>query len=89
VVLAVRVHPGASRERVAWDGRTLDVWVTARAVEGAANRAVVTVLATALGVRRSAVRLVAGERSRDKLAEVDGVTGDALDRLPGPRHPPS
>lgn len=88
-MLAVRVHPGASRERVAWDGRTLEVWVTARAVEGAANRAVETALATALGVRRSAVRLVAGERARDKLVEVEGVTGDALNRLSGSRPPPS
>lgn len=87
-MLAVRVHPGASRERLAWDGRTLDVWVTARAVEGAANRAVESALATALGVRRSAVRLVAGRRGRDKLVEVHGVIGDALDRLAGSRPPP-
>ena len=70
--VTVRAHPGASRERVEWRGPTLHVWVTARAVEGAANRALVGVIARGLGVRVSAVALVAGTRGRDKVAEVDG-----------------
>lgn len=87
--IAIRAHPGASRERVGWDGRTLNVWVTARAVEGAANRAVEAAIARALGARKSAVTLVAGERSRDKVVEVDGVAAAALERLEGPaRRPP-
>jgi uncharacterized protein YggU (UPF0235/DUF167 family) len=73
--IAVRAHPSASRERVAWEGRTLHVWVTARAVEGAANRALVGAIARGLGVRASAVALVAGERARDKLFDVDGFDG--------------
>jgi len=68
--IAVRAHPGASHERVRWEGDVLHVWVTARAVEGAANRALLEALARALGVRRSAVTLVAGERGRDKVVEV-------------------
>ena len=68
--IAVRAHPGASNERVQWDGDVLHVWVTARAVEGAANRALVKAVARALGVRASAVTLVAGERARDKVLEV-------------------
>jgi uncharacterized protein YggU (UPF0235/DUF167 family) len=74
--IKVRAHPGASRERLAWDGETLHVWVTARAVEGAANRALAAAIARGLGVRPSAVTLLAGGRARDKLVEVDG-----LDRL--------
>ena len=70
--IAVRAHPGASRERVEWAGDTLHVWVTARAVDGAANRALVRAVARGLGVRPSAVTLVAGERARDKVFEVTG-----------------
>jgi uncharacterized protein len=69
----VRVHPRASRARLQWDGRRLELWVTAPAVEGAANRAVLDAVAAWAGVRPSAVRLLSGERGRSKLVEVDGV----------------
>ncbi len=68
--ISVRAHPGASRERVEWQGDVLHVWVTARAVEGQANRSLVRAIARELGVRASAVALVAGERARDKVVEV-------------------
>ena len=70
--IAVRAHPGASHERVQWEGEVLHVWVTARAVEGQANAALVRAVARALGVRASAVTLVSGERGRDKVLEVEG-----------------
>jgi uncharacterized protein YggU (UPF0235/DUF167 family) len=57
------------------------VRVTARAVEGAANRALIQAVADVLGVRRSAVSLVAGERSREKLVEVIGLDPTSLERL--------
>jgi uncharacterized protein (TIGR00251 family) len=79
--IRVRAHPGASRERVSWDGGALHVWITARAIEGAANRALLAALARALGTRPSAVTLVAGERSRDKTVEVEDLLPSALDRL--------
>jgi uncharacterized protein len=70
--IAVRAHPGASRERAEWEGGVLHVWVTARAVEGAANRALAKAVAAALGVRASAVTLVSGDRGRDKVFAVAG-----------------
>jgi uncharacterized protein YggU (UPF0235/DUF167 family) len=71
--IQVRAHPGASRERAEWRAGTLHVWVTARAVEGQANRALVQAVARALDVRASAVTLVAGERGRDKVFEVENA----------------
>src|SRR6266850_1184763 len=47
-------------------------------LEGAANAAVVTLIARALGVRPSAVRVVRGERGRDKWLSVDGMTAAAI-----------
>ncbi len=61
-----------------WEGETLHVWVTARAVEGAANRALVRAVAGAFGVRASAVSLVTGERGRDKVFDV--TTSDSPGR---------
>jgi uncharacterized protein len=49
---------------------SLEAWVTSRAVEGAANRALETMLATRLGVPRSSIALVRGARSRYKLVEL-------------------
>ena len=75
--ILLRVKPGASRTAVGgrYDGAAgpaLVVAVTARAVEGQATKAVLEAVAAALGVRRSAVKLVRGETSRDKLVEVVG-----------------
>ena len=75
--ILVRVKPGASRTAVGgrYDGPAgvaLVVAVAARAVEGQATKAVLQAVAEALGVKRSAVTLVRGATSRDKLLEVAG-----------------
>jgi len=75
--ILVRVKPGASRTAVGGrydgpSGAALVVAVAARAVEGQATKAVLQAVAEALGVRRSAVTLVRGATSRDKLLEVAG-----------------
>jgi uncharacterized protein YggU (UPF0235/DUF167 family) len=51
----------------------LEAWVTTPPTEGAANLAVIGAIAEWLNVSRSAVRLVAGLRSRDKVVEVEGL----------------
>jgi uncharacterized protein YggU (UPF0235/DUF167 family) len=51
-------------------------------VDGAANAAVSALLAEALGVAPSRVHVVRGERGRDKLVRIDGLsTASALARL--------
>jgi uncharacterized protein (TIGR00251 family) len=52
----------------------LRVRVTAAPDKGKANARVVKVLAAALGVPASRLRIVSGEKSRDKVVEVDGLT---------------
>jgi uncharacterized protein len=76
VRFAVRVKPGAARTSVGgrWstlNGDALIVAVSARAIEGQANVAVRRALAEAFGVRARDVVIVSGERSRDKIVEVD------------------
>jgi uncharacterized protein len=77
--VALRVVPRAPRTELAGrHGRTLKLKVHAPPVEGAANDAVRRFLADRLGVRASEVELLQGERSRDKVVLVRGITGGAL-----------
>jgi uncharacterized protein len=63
---------------------TLKVRVSAPPVEGAANRALLRLLADELGVARSSVRLVAGAAGREKLVVIEGVGREMLlARWPG------
>jgi uncharacterized protein len=82
--LRVRVHPGARRERIGHrmaDG-TWRIEVHAAPEGGRANDAVVRLLAEVLGVSRGAVRVTAGQSSRSKSIEVDGLAAaDVAARL--------
>jgi uncharacterized protein (TIGR00251 family) len=84
----VRVYPGSRVTKVG--GRygegtppVLTVRVSAPAVDGRANRAVVEALAESLGVRPSAVTIVSGASARDKVIEIDDIDAGALHRLLG------
>ncbi len=81
IAVAVRVHPGPSRESVTLlvDG-SLDVRVRPRAVDGKANEGVVEVLAERLGLRKREVRIASGARSRRKVVELEILTHDELHR---------
>lgn len=72
--LKVRVIPRGSKEEViGWREDALAIKLTAPPVEGAANRACVDFLAKTLGVKRSQVSLISGEKSREKIFEVEGL----------------
>ena len=82
-VLRLWVRPGASRAGVSgFHGDALGVRVTAPPVGGAANREVLGVLASALGVRRGDVEVEAGGGARRKRVRVRGLSvEDARNRL--------
>lgn len=54
--------------------------VKAAPVDGAANAALIELLAQVLGVPRRAVRIVHGESSRNKVVEIAGVDAGAGER---------
>jgi uncharacterized protein len=84
VRFAVRVQPRASRSEIAGvHGDAMKIRLSAPPVDGAANDALVELVADALGVGRRAVRIVSGETSRSKVVEVEGVTAAAVLRLVG------
>lgn len=68
--LAVRVTPKAASDRIAVEDGKVRAWVTSPPDKGKANRAVIALVADALGVPKSAVALVRGEAAREKLLRV-------------------
>ena len=76
--LRVRVTARASRDELAGlrDG-VLHVRVSAPPVDGKANQAVCRLVAKAIGVAKTSVRVTKGERSRDKVVTIDGVEPEA------------
>ena len=77
--LRVRVQPRGARNRVVGvRADAVKVQVTAPPVEGAANLAVVELLAEWLNVPRRSVTIVAGHSARDKLVEIASQAGVEL-----------
>ncbi len=82
VRFSVRVQPRSSRNGVVGvHAGALKVGVHSPPVEGAANAALIEVLAAALGIPRRALRIVAGATARVKVVEADGVEAAAVRAL--------
>ena len=74
VLIAVKAVPGAKRNQVAGVlGERLKVSVSQPPEGGKANRAICALLAKELGVRPSAVSVVRGESSAEKVVRVEGI----------------
>jgi len=69
--LDLRVIPGARGNAIALGDGKLLVKVRARPHDGAANAAVLALVAAALGLAKSKVRLVRGATARDKRVQVE------------------
>jgi uncharacterized protein len=70
-MLRVRVTPRARTNALALDGSgVLRVRLMAPPVEGAANRALIEILADALGLKRGLFEVLQGGRGRDKVVAV-------------------
>lgn len=79
LMLAVHAQPGARRAAVVSEhGGRLKIALLAPPLEGRANAALVKFLAERLAVPRAAIRIEAGESSREKRLRVSGLTADQL-----------
>jgi uncharacterized protein YggU (UPF0235/DUF167 family) len=78
--LSLRVLPGGRRDAVV--GRYGDGWkvrVAAAPERGAANRALVRLLADALSLPERSVVVVSGHAARDKIVELRGIAPPETD----------
>jgi uncharacterized protein (TIGR00251 family) len=81
VTIDLHVQPRASKnEIVGVQGEELKVRLTSPPVEGEANRLCVEFFAKRLGIAKSAVELVAGEKSRHKRLLIRGGDAEAVRR---------
>ena len=82
--LVIRLQPRAKRNAIVEerDG-VLRVSVAAAPVDGLANAALCKLIAKRAGVARGRVSVVRGERSREKVVQVEGVELEELRRALG------
>jgi len=88
-ILAIRVRPRSAKPgiggwRTGADGREeLEVRVAEPPADGAANDAIVKLLANALGISRAEVKIVSGATSRHKRIAIPFNLGEARRRIGG------
>lgn len=77
--IAIKAIPNAPKNQVVgWLGDALKVKVHAPALEGRANEELCEFLAESLGLPKRAVSVAQGDKSRQKLVQVEGLTLDQL-----------
>ncbi len=75
VRLQLKVAPKSGRNAITgWMGDTLKLSVTAVPERGKANEAVIELLADALRVPKSAIQVLRGASSSQKLVQIEGLT---------------
>jgi len=67
----VKVIPNAKRNEVSQEGEKLKVRVAAPALDGRANKAVIEILAEFFNVKKSKIKIIKGEKSREKIIEIN------------------
>ena len=78
-LVAIRVQPRASREGVqGLRGEAIAIQLKAAPVDGAANAALLKLLARVLEVPLSNIELVRGATGRSKWIRVEGWTGEQV-----------
>jgi uncharacterized protein (TIGR00251 family) len=80
MLIPVRVIPRSSRNSLEWELGVLKVRLTAPPVDGAANEALVALLAERLGMPKRAIQIVRGATSRQKTVEITGITPEEMEQ---------
>lgn len=76
------MQPKASKnEIVGLHGDAIKIRLTSPPVDGKANKALVSFLAKTLQVSKSQVTLHSGLQNRNKVVQIDGVTGEQLQQV--------
>lgn len=76
--IAVRVIPRSRRNVLEWEHGNMKAHLTAPPVEGAANEALIALLAERLDVPKRTITIVRGTTGRQKIVDIAGLTPDDL-----------
>ncbi len=84
MLLTVRVIPRSARNALEWqegeNGKTLKARLTAPPVDGAANAALISLLAERLHIPRRAITIVRGGNTRLKTIEIAELSAQEIER---------
>jgi uncharacterized protein len=80
VRIHVRVITRSSKNLIEWEEDGLKVHVTVPPVDGAANTALVALLAQYLAVPKRDIQIVRGTAGRSKIVEITGISAETLEK---------
>lgn len=81
--ITVQVIPRSSKNSLVWEQGVLKARLAAPPVDGAANDALIALLAERLGLPKRDMRIVHGATSRRKMVEIAGITPEVLEERIG------
>jgi len=71
MIVTIKVIPNAKKNEVSEEGENrLRIRTTAPALGGRANKALIELLAEFFKVKKSSIRIIRGEKSREKVVEI-------------------
>jgi len=80
--IQVKVLTRSSKDQIIGkEGNVLKVKLTAPAVDGKANKALIDLLARRLGVSKTRIEIISGRRSRLKSLLIHGLTLEKITQL--------
>ena len=79
VRISVRLKPGSKRDSIGIkDGRTVEISITSRPVEGKANEHLIKLLSKILHISKSSCKILHGSKSRSKVIAVKGLNREEI-----------
>jgi uncharacterized protein (TIGR00251 family) len=76
----VRVIPRSGKNLIEWEEGGLKVRLTAPPIDGAANDALIALLAQCLGLHKRDIQIVHGTTGRHKIVEITRMTAEAIEK---------
>ncbi len=79
--LRLSVIPKSGRSELKRVGNLLKAWLLSAPEDGKANAELVRMLADKLHIRKSAIEVVTGKTSRNKVVDIVGVTMEDIEKI--------
>ncbi|MEO0087074.1 MAG: DUF167 domain-containing protein [candidate division WOR-3 bacterium] len=69
-IIKIRVIPNAKKNEIVKEKDRLKVYLTAPPIEGKANKVLIEILAEYFNVKKGQIKIIKGEKSKDKIIEI-------------------